>query len=87
MPIMSMEMALFNAYISLVKVLHAGKAIEVDRLIAEIGETMDFRRKHHLESAEEHENLKYIYDALVQIEPALTELARVKSQFRPPEGN
>jgi translation elongation factor EF-Ts len=67
MAIMQMDMALFNAYISLVKVLHKNKALHIDEVVAEIGETIDFRRKHHLETADDHLLLTEIHDALVKL--------------------
>lgn len=81
---MTLDMAMFNAYVSLVKVLHLSKAIHVDDLIAEIGHTMDFRRARHLETAEDHEMLQAVYDSLMDLAPQLVALEEARSRSKPP---
>ena len=79
-----MPMALFNAYLSLVKVLHLRGALDVGDLIKEIGDSIDYRRSSKFETAEDHALLEQIYNALLQLEPGLIDLRRVRSEKPPP---
>ena len=78
-----MPMALFNAYISLVKVLHLQGAIDMGDLIKEIGDSMDYRRRAKVETAEDHALLEQIYDTLLQLEPSVVALKAARAGKTP----
>jgi hypothetical protein len=65
--------ALFNSYIALVKVLHKNKAIHIDDLIRELGDSIDFRKQQHLGKPVNNEYLLQIYKSLQEIALALSD--------------
>ena len=73
------EIALFNAYISLVKVLHKSKAIDIQDLIIEIGDSIDSRRKAKTEKPADHAILNEIYESLLSLQP------HIETLHAPPE--
>jgi len=63
-----MATALFNGYLSLVRVLHRNGSLNVSDLTNDLGNTIDFRRSHGVESAEDHEIFEILYQAVQQLE-------------------
>lgn len=76
-----MAMALFNAYGSLVRVLHRNGAIDAADLANEIGNTLDHRRTRGIESAEQNQMLELVYKSVLQIEKHESDLKNLKADF------
>ena len=69
------ELAIMEAYLALVKVLHRNKAIDVADVVTEIGNTIDFQTKHPNANAELLGYLKSHYDSLLALEPHIQQLS------------
>jgi hypothetical protein len=80
----SFELALDDAYIALVKVLHINGSLDVRDLTKEIGDTIDFRRR--LKGYEGDRQLDYLvllHQRLLRFEPMLAGIRAAKAA-RPP---
>lgn len=73
------EVALLRAYVSLVKLLHDKKVIDINDLLASIGNTIDFANTEHMHDATQKE-LLVIYRHIEQIAAAMHH-----AESKPPE--
>lgn len=78
---MDLSMALFVAYLDLVKTLHKSGAIKIADLANELGNTMDFRRLQGIEPAANHTLLETIYRGVLGLEKDQHQLEAIASSF------
>lgn len=78
-----LPLALDDAYIALVKVLHLNGSLNVQDLTKEIGDTIDFRRAQ--KDYDGNKSLPFLvalHDKLLQFEPHLAEIRELRSAIR-----
>lgn len=73
-----LPLALDDAYVALVKVLHLNGSLKISDLANELGNTIDFRLKNG-NSKEQFPYLIQIYEKILAIEPRLERLQALRS--------
>ena len=68
---MSESAALFHAYVALLKVLHKNKVIDINDVVCEMGNTIDFAKIHHMDKDFDQEYVVAFYNSLLQVASAL----------------
>lgn len=64
--------AMFSAYVSLLKVLHKNKVIDINDVVVEMGNTIDFAKAQHMDEKTDQSCHLVIYQNLLLIADALT---------------
>ena len=75
------QLAILSVFFDLVRVLHKSGAIDIDDLVAEIGDSIDFRRKEHYPDNLFHVQ---IYDHLLALAPQVRALSESRAKRTPP---
>jgi len=73
------DIAILGAYVALVKLLHEKKVIDINDLVASIGDTIDFANMKHMNNPTQQES-RQIYEHLQQIAAAM-----LHAESMPPE--
>lgn len=68
---MPQNVALFSAYVALLKVLHKNKVIDINDVVAEFGGTIDFAKIQHMDKDADQSANVVLYEHLQQISLAL----------------
>ena len=79
--IQELPLALNDAYIALVKVLHLNGSLKIADLVNELGNTIDYRLQLG-NSKEQFPHLIQMYEQILAIEPKLEQLQALRA--RPP---
>jgi len=61
----------FSHYVALLKVLHKNKVIDIEDVIVELGNAIDFAKSSHMEVDSNQERNIAVYNSLQQISLAL----------------
>jgi hypothetical protein len=68
---MSESTASFHAYVALLKVLHKNKVIDINDVVSEMGNTIDFAKIHHMDKDHDLTFELFYYEKLLEIASAL----------------
>ena len=70
---MSESIAMFSAYVSLLKVLHKNKIIDINDVVIEMGNTIDFAKIQHLDKNADQSYSIVVYENLLSIANAINQ--------------
>lgn len=76
-----LAMALFNGYLSLVRVLHRNGTLSIADLSNDLGNTLDFRRTKGIEPPENNQILEMLYTSVRQLEASESERTALQAEF------
>lgn len=70
---MSESTAMFSAYVALLKTLHKNKVIDINDVVAEMGNSIDFAKIQHMDKDADQQYSEALYQSLLKIATALSQ--------------
>jgi hypothetical protein len=70
---MSESSSMFSAYVALLKVLHKKKIVDINDVVSEMGNTIDFAKIQHMDKTVDQAYSVVVYESLQQIASAMFE--------------